>query len=387
MNENGINVLIIGVRRNCYEAAIGLGFNTFLWSDSPLSKQRQKNLAGYVESPYIENLPELNSKILDFVKKNKINRVVANAEQTVILGSLVRRSLGLTSLAVDVTQRFHDKYVMKNSATQANIPITKYFLIKENTTPDELIENLGLPLVIKPVSESGARNVKVCKNNEEVSEHMTTGLLAEAFVKGSEVSVETFIQDGKPIFHNITEYLHQWKKSAIPAQIDESLKKQILELNDKVLEHFEVDRGVTHSEFYLTDKGPVFGEIAIRPPGGYYMELIKKVYDFDTWETYVKLSCGHKINSINQTPKGCSAVVIFHPDSGTIKSIKGEEALKNNIKHIIELNIRKKVGDIVAEHSNTSNEIGHILFWEETREELEKSIEFIEKTLIFEMQK
>ena len=56
------------------------------------------------------------------------------------------------------------------------------------------------------------------------------------------------------------------------------LKSKILKINDEVIKKFGVDRGMTHAEFYLTDHGPVFGEIAIRPPGGYYMELIEKVY-------------------------------------------------------------------------------------------------------------
>ena len=46
---------------------------------------------------------------------------------------------------------------------------------------------------------------------------MRLGLLAEKYVAGSEISVETFVEQGKPLFHNCTEYLHQWKKSVVPA--------------------------------------------------------------------------------------------------------------------------------------------------------------------------
>jgi hypothetical protein len=54
-------------------------------------------------------------------------------------------------------------------------------------------------------------------------------------------------------------------------------------LNDKILLEFGIDRGMTHAEFYITSNSPVFGELAIRPFGGYYMPLITKVYGFDAW--------------------------------------------------------------------------------------------------------
>lgn len=385
MSPKDVNVLIIGVRRKCYKAAINLGYNTYLWSDEPLGEQRKRGLAGWIESSYSNNLPELSLPVVEFLRSNKITKVIANSEDTVILGALCRKVLGLKSLAIDVTQKFHDKFVMKNSALAADIPITKFCLINENTTLEDLVERLGLPVVIKPVNKSGAQDIKICRDNEELSKNLKAGLLAEAFVSGSEVSVETFVQNGKPIFHNITEYLHQWKQSVVPAQLEDTLKKRIIELNDRVIEHFGVDRGMTHSEFYLNDNGPVFGEIAIRPPGGYYMDLIEKVYGFDSWETYVKLGCGQRIEKLNQEASGCCAVVMFHPGAGKIMRIHGESEIQNRLEHIIEFNIRKSIGDVIPEHTNTSNEIGHILFWEESREKLNKSIDFVEKTLIIEI--
>ena len=37
-------------------------------------------------------------------------------------------------------------------------------------------------------------------------------------------------------------------------------------------------------EVFLGEEGPVFGEIAARPPGGYLMDLIPRAYGFDPWE-------------------------------------------------------------------------------------------------------
>jgi len=378
-------VLIIGVRRQCYKAALELGHDVILWSDGELKKARKKNLTGWIEDPYSENLPELSEKLIEQLKKFKIERVIANTEETVTLGALVRKALKLKHLAVDVTDRFHNKWVMKNFALKNDIPITKYKLIENDTKPEVLIEELGLPLVIKPVDSSGARDVKIAKNLDDVKSFLETGLLAEAFVEGSEVSVETFVKNGEAIFHNITEYLHQWRKSVVPAKLEDSLKKKILEINDQVLKSFGIDRGMTHAEFYLTKDGPVFGEIAIRPPGGYYMDLIQKVYNFDSWKLYIDLSCGDEPKDFNPNEKGSAAVFMMHPGAGKILSIKGAEEVKEKIENIFEFSLRREVDDIILPHESTSNEVGHILFWSPNREQLNKDLEYIESTLTIEV--
>ena len=379
-------ILIIGVRKNCYKAALELGHKVVLWSDEKPSKKRRTGLTGWIEESYLENSTKLSPKVLKKLAEYKIDRVISNTEETVVLGALVREHLKLKRLAVDVTELFHDKLKMKDFAFKCDIPITKYKMIETETTAEELASYLKYPVVVKPIDSSGARDVKIAKNLEDLKEYMHPGLLAESFVEGTEVSIETFIQDGKPVFHNITDYLHQWRKSSIPAQLEGELKKKLLVLNDKIIEEFGVDRGMTHAEFYLTKDGPVFGEIAIRPPGGYYMELITKVYGFDSWKLYIDLCCGKKVD-LHAKEEGAAAVYMIHPGHGKISSIEGVEEVKERVKGIFEFSIRKEVGDVIAEHESTSNEMGHILFWAPNEKQLKVDLEYIEKTLKFNLEK
>jgi len=379
-------ILVIGVRRQCYRAVISLGHKVVLWADGEISENRKKGLQGWIEQPYLENVTKLSEKAKEELQKFAIERVIANTEETVIIGALVREQLGIKRLAVNVVERFHDKLVMKDFASDCGIPITKYRIIKSDTSAQSLVDFLGLPLVIKPVDESGAQDVKIARNLLDVDKYMSLGLLAEAFVEGSEVSVETFVQEGKPIFHNITGYLHQWRKSVVPADVDKDLRAQILKINDEIIEKFGVDRGMTHAEFYLTKDGPVFGEIAIRPPGGYYMDLIKRVYGFDTWELYVNLSCENGPADLEFKEQGCAAVYMIHPGAGKILSIEGVDKIKNKVKGIFEFSLRRELGDIILEHENTSNEVGHILFWSPDREQLNLNLDFIDANLKFELE-
>lgn len=52
-------------------------------------------------------------------------------------------------------------------------------------------------------------------------------------------------------------------------------------MNHQVIKALNIKWGLTHLEYYGDRNGELFGEIALRPTGGYIMELIKCAYDFD----------------------------------------------------------------------------------------------------------
>ena len=235
-------------------------------------------------------------------------------------------------------------------------------------------------MVVKPVDESGGTDVHVLRDVEEVEKLAKPGWLAETFVTGTEVSVETFVSDGKPLFHNITDYLHQWQKSIAPANLNPSLNEEILAINDQVIEAFGITQGMTHAEFYLTESGPVLGEIAVRPPGGYYMELIEKAYGFDTWETYVAIETSMPLDALPQRADCFAAIYIIHPEEGKVIQISGDKKIKK-MPGVFEFELDLVVGETVADHVNTSNECGHVLLSADSKESILSMIEEIETQL------
>jgi len=374
------NVLIIGRRRKCYQAAIELGHQTFLWSDGELHESRKKHLKGWIESPFEENLTDLSDHVKEKIHSFGLQYVVAATESSVDLAAMVREELKLPGTSIEVSNLLHNKHKMKVKARKFDIPITDFKLITESDTATDIIKLLGLPLILKPTSESGARGVVLLKDLASVEKHLKPGLLAETYVEGSEVSVETFVYKGEPIFHNITDYLHQWKKSILPAEIPEELKQSILKVNDQVIKSFGVENGMTHSEFYLTNKGPIFGEMAVRPPGGYYMELIEEAYGFNPWKAYVQIECEGQKPELNLKPQKLACVYIIHPEQGTATKISGVDRVRQ-IPEIFEFKFRLHVGDVVEEREATSNECGHVLMSGVDQNVLLNQLQFIEKSI------
>ena len=374
------NVLIVGRRSACYRAALRLGHSVFLWSSVPLHQSRRARLADWVEHPFEYCSDGIPPHVIETARGWKLDFVVAATESSVMLAAMLRGHLGLAGTTLEVAELAHHKFTMKNRAREHAIPITNYHLIMPGDSPAQLISQLGLPMVVKPVDESGATDVHVLRDVEEVEKLAKPGRLAETFVTGTEVSVETFVSDGKPLFHNITDYLHQWQKSIAPANLNPSLNEEILAINDQVIEAFGITQGMTHAEFYLTESGPVLGEIAVRPPGGYYMELIEKAYGFDTWETYVAIETSMPLDALPQRADCFAAIYIIHPEEGKVIQISGDKKIKK-MPGVFEFELDLVVGETVADHVNTSNECGHVLLSADSKESILSMIEEIETQL------
>ncbi|MBA6390167.1 ATP-grasp domain-containing protein [Colwellia sp. BRX10-3] len=378
------NVLIVGRRGRCYRAALRMKHKVFLWSDGLLHESRKKNLAGWIETPFKSCEKRLATTDIEAIQKFNIEFVIAATESSVDIAAMIREEFKLTGTPLNITNILHNKNEMKLEALKYNIPITKFHLIVEKDTPEALVEKLGLPLVVKPVAESGARGVMVLESLDEVKAHAKPGLLAEAFVEGTEVSVETLIHNGTPIFHNITEYLHQWKKSIVPASFEQDLENEIIKINDRVITGFGVKNGMTHAEFYLTKNGPIFGEMAVRPPGGYYMELIEYAYGFNPWKIYVELETGATPKPLPVKAKKCACVFMIHPGAGTVDEISGLEKLKE-LKEVEQFKFKIEPGSEVAERDSTSSEVGHVLMSADSRKVLLEKLKVVEDNLVITM--
>ncbi|MFT7213751.1 MAG: biotin carboxylase [Granulosicoccus sp.] len=349
-----------------------------MWSSTPLHESRKARLTGWIEHP-IDGESDLPESVIRIIRSWQLDYVVAATESSVIPAAKLRAEFGLPGTPLIVAMLAHDKFVMKTKAKEYNIPITNFHLVQNEDDAAFLTQKLGLPLVLKPVDESGATDVKVLEDIAAVTQAMRPGLLAEAFVKGPEVSVETFIKDGQTIFHNITDYLHPWQKSIAPASLDESLSNSIRAINDQVINAFGITNGMTHAEFYLTEEGPIFGEIALRPPGGYYMDIIDKAYGFDTWETYIAIETESVVGNLPDNARRYAAVYIIHAGKGgVVTSILGADILAK-LPGVFECQLDLTVGEVVVDRVNTSNEHGHLLMAAKSRNELLSLIQRIEQ--------
>jgi formate-dependent phosphoribosylglycinamide formyltransferase (GAR transformylase) len=293
--------------------------------------------------------------------------VAAVTTGSVVAAAAIRSHFGLPGIGPDVAMRCHDKLVMKKAITEAGIPCAPWVETDEQTTADELIDLLGLPLVVKMPISSGGRGVWICHSLEEVTLHLRPGYLAEGFVAGTEMSVETFRASDVTIFQNFTHYLKPQWASIVPAALDTSDAKLVNDLAEKVHQALGISSGMSHMEVFLGENGPVFGEIAARPPGGYLMKLMSRAYEFDPWELLLRLSAG-EIPAIKQEAKRYAGVWLIHPGEGKVSGIEGiDEVLA--MTHVVEASCKLLHGDVITDRAGSGDSKGYILAEADTLKE------------------
>ena len=295
--------------------------------------------------------------------------VIAGTEAAVIPASFIRRYFGARLSEQTLIRRCSNKAEMKRYLKAKNIPMTKFIISTGRETARELIQELGLPVVVKPVYESGGRGVRICPDIQTLEQSLGRHLLYESFIDADEGSVESFINKGEILFTNITEYFVRRHANIVPASYASDEIQQFLALNEQVIKKLKINWGMTHLEFYRNNEGLYFGEIALRPPGGYIMHLIQQAYNFDPWEAFLNIEIDRD-TSFPKRPSGYAACWIHHPGPGHVKSIAETSQLKGLVRHKLKVGI----GDFIESRVGVGNDVGYSLFASQTVDDLKESL-------------
>jgi hypothetical protein len=250
--------------------------------------------------------------------------------------------------------------------------------------PGEVVDRLGLPVVAKLRAQSGGRGIEIIESAGALEPVMTRDYILERFVSAPEVSVESFVSDGTIRFESVTEYARKSHVNVVPAALDAASKQALLDVNHRVVEALDITWGMTHAEFYRTPAGVLFGEIALRPPGGYLMDLIELSWRFDPWRAYASMEVDRPFAFPAGEPLQ-SAVVILHPGAGRVKAVRGLARVREH-PSVVSAKVPVEGGDLIQERIGVGIDAGHVLIRSDTRDELFEAISFVDANLEIELE-
>ncbi|MGB5638871.1 MAG: hypothetical protein WBM63_07110, partial [Sedimenticolaceae bacterium] len=179
------------------------------------------------------------------------------------------------------------------------------------------------------------------------------------YVSAPEASIESFVNDSRIHFTNTTRYLEKGHVNLVPSAFDDALQESLLALNRRVIGALKIDWGITHLEVYLADDGLLFGEIALRPPGGYIMGAMKYAYEFDPWAAWVAMELDEGFDFPDRV-SAYSCVDIFHPGAGQVVAIQGDDLVRQH-PGTREFRLKVQPGDKTSTRQGAGQDIGHLL--------------------------
>lgn len=365
-----LSVVLVGYRKEAIKKALDI-FNQ-VQLVVPKSTKIPNSLK-------IANIYYYENDELDFELNNEPDLCLPLSESAVMMASKIKESYRCHGYGEALSLLSHEKIQLKQHALKHNINISKFQLVNESTKDDELIKNLGLPLVLKQQNSSGSRGLSFCFTKEQVSQQLAPGKIAESFIEGKEFSAEVFVKDKKIIFLNLTNYYKHLKINILPHEFSKDIKSKIDEFLIKIINSYKINTAFMHVEFFVSNTQLTLGEFAIRPPGGYLMNLIKLSYNFSPWEVYFKLFIDDNI-SIPQKAKTYSCAIILHPGAGQVDNIQGVDYAKK-LSSFHSMKLKKSSGDKVSYREGSGQDIGHVILTNKNKEALISDIKSLEENL------
>ena len=352
-------VVAVGLRRGAVEAAARMGLPLVAVVDKRPGPRTEARLADVLhvdfEAPGAGRpWGEVTGRLATLAPA----AVVALTERAVLPAAQIRAALGLPGLSPEAARRCADKRAMKRAARAAGLRCADVVEAEEGLGADALVERLGLPLVLKAAVGSGGRGTRVVQDRADVPDRLPPGWMAESFVDGVEMSVETICADDRPLLVNPTRYLVPAWASLVPAPLG-GQHQAVVAHAEAARRALGVTSGITHLELFLTADGPVFGELAARPPGGHLMRLMALAYGVDPWEALLRVALGER-PPLPDRAERTAAVQIVHPGPGTVHAVDGLGRARA-LAGVEEVSVRVRPGEVLAPRAGTGQEAGHVI--------------------------
>ena len=355
-------VLVIGPRRGLIEVLRD--------RDIPFAVWREKATFQIPDAEQLLTAPLWNttSKLKQIVSESfesaRYTHVIAGAEAAVYPAAVARRVLQARLWPTTTALRCRDKLAMKEYLSDFDIPMTDFMAESAVQSPAEAFSRLGNPLVRKRRKSSGGRGLELIRHEQDLVLRQDGRNILERYVSAPEASVESFINDGVIHFVNTTRYLEKGHVNFVPAAFDDAIRNPLLDLNRRVIEALKINWGITHLEVYLARDGLLFGEIALRPPGGYIMNAMQYAYGFNPWAAWVAMELGEHFDFPDRVNSYCCAE-IFHPGTGRVVAIRGDDLVRQH-PATREFHLKIRCGDNISKRESAGQDIGYLLYGSET---------------------
>jgi hypothetical protein len=378
---NEFRVLVMGYRQGICDALSRLNIPYAIWSEKELKTTRQ------TLKLHVGKFPRTRQHIADilplFAEAGPFTHVIAGTEAAVYCASVARRLLSARLSNNSIALRCNDKLHMKSYLRDRGIPMTDFIAGEDVQHYPAVIEQLGIPVVVKARHESGGRAIELVETTDDIRRLAKRTRIMERFINASEASIETFINNGEILFTSTTQYYLKKHINVVPALPNSVPEEALLELNKRVLSALNIKWGITHMEVYMSEKGLLFGEIALRPPGGYIMELISQSYGFSSWDALVHM----ELNLPFEFPKPSayhSAACIIHPGAGTIDKIDHWDEV-SHLPSVFKAKLKVTQGEVIKKRIGIGEDAGYLLLGNNSAEILTQDIEAMRKMLHFKM--
>ncbi len=233
-----------------------------------------------------------------------IHQIVGVLEPLQVPLAEARKHFGIPGTDPKTADLFRDKSRMKDALRAAGLPCARHKLITSLADAIEFVKQVHFPIVLKPPAGAGCKATWRIKNLEELKSAIDAvhprpdnPTLAEEFLKGREYCFDTITVKGKVLFENVSRYYpgplevteNPWIQWSVvqPRSLTDLEDARLL--GRKCIKVLGLATGFTHMEWFRREDGSLaIGEIAARPPGANFVEMMGFGHDADMYRAWAR---------------------------------------------------------------------------------------------------
>ncbi|MER9001954.1 acetyl-CoA carboxylase biotin carboxylase subunit family protein [Mesorhizobium australicum] len=271
-------------------------------------------------------------------------------------------------------ERCNDKFTQRQFLAQAGVPVPAYRLAADAMEVESSAAEIGLPVILKPAEGSGSNGVRLCRDMDELTKHITyllggtyiwrssPKILVEEFAQGpfyeATAMGNAVIADGAADFDRPPYFVPC--ESIFPAPLTDDEHKRIADVSLDCLRALSLGWGPANIEFRWTKRGPVVIEVNARLPGWTTPRLIQLAYSVDVINEHIKLVIGDECD-LRATHSHTSAARFLIPDrDGILDRIEGA-SLAAAVPGVVEVKFYVEPGTPIVREGDDRDRIGHVI--------------------------
>ena len=297
----------------------------------------------------------------------------------------VARELGLVGISEETAEKATNKASMRKALREGGVPIPEFYRVSSEEEFRAAVQKLPAPFIVKPADNSGSRGIVKIEDKSDTEQllaayrysrsHARGGdVVAEEYMTGPEVSVETLTVDGICHIVQITDKITTGAPHFVemghtqPSGLPEDTLLRIAEVARAANRALGIDNGPSHTEVIVTEEGPKIVELGARLGGDCITtHLVPLSTGVDMVASCLRIALGESPSLTTREGRG-AAIRYLRAKPGKILSIDGcREA--ETLPGIAQVSIVHGVGETATEIESSSDRLGFVIASASNREE------------------
>ncbi|QKW20277.1 ATP-grasp domain-containing protein [Kitasatospora sp. NA04385] len=268
-------------------------------------------------------------------RERPFDLLLTSTEDAAIPVAAVNAELGLPGTSERTSRIIKDKALTRRALAEHGLSPVRFRAPESAEDAADFQGEVGDRIVVKPIDGVASLHIHVATTPQEAAAAWTalqeagySRVIAEEYLDGPVVSVDSFSHQGRHIVVGMSEYLMndlfvEWQVATISETAwphREALRAATAELLDAV----GLTDGPAHSEFVLTPAGPRVLETHNRLAGSGAPDLVRRATGVDLARMFLTVPLGiDKLPETHPEPTGGAAIRFFVPEAGRITAITG----------------------------------------------------------------